>query len=117
MVQTRANVQQALNTLLAARSPRDRAAASDRLLMILNAHLSSPVDASEQPVRTDRVTKRTRLELGDVAAPVTHLTDEELEELNRILPWGAMTVDQRGRGVGQVWSSEKRGLPLSLIHI
>ena len=115
MVQTRANVQQALNTLLAARSPRDRAAASDRLLMILNAHLSSPGDPDEPPGRTDRVTKRTRLELGDATAPATFLTDEELEELNRILPWGAMTVDQRGRGVGQVWSSDKRGLPSGLI--
>ena len=115
MVQTRAKVQQALNTLLAAKSPRDRAAASDRLLMILNAHLSSPSAPVDESYPVDRVTHRTRLDLGEAIAPATLLADEDLEEFNRILPWGAMTVDQRGRGVGEVWSSDKRGVPSGLI--
>ena len=115
MVQTRAQMQQALNTLLAAKSPKDRAAAGDRLMAILNAHLSGAGAMVEEPVPVDRVARRTREELGEATAPASQWTDEELEDFNGILPWGAMTVDQRGRNVGQVWSSDKRGLPSGLI--
>ncbi len=115
MLQTRAKLQQALNSLLAAKSQKDRAAAGDRLVTIVRAHVASTVTAVEEPFPVERVLRRTLQELGDIEAPVSRLTDDELETFNRLLPWGAMTLDQAGREVGQVWSADKRGVPSGLI--
>jgi 2-polyprenyl-3-methyl-5-hydroxy-6-metoxy-1,4-benzoquinol methylase len=114
MVPTRAKVQQALNILLAAKSPKGRARANDQLQSILHAHLESVGAPAGEP-NVVRVTGRTRQLLGETRAPVSQLTDEELEDFNQILPWGGMTVDQNGRLVGQSWSADKRGTPGNLV--
>jgi SAM-dependent methyltransferase len=50
---------------------------------------------------------------GDVA-PIELLADEELERLNRLLPWAAFTLDSRGRALGVPHSTTKRATPQSI---
>jgi hypothetical protein len=42
------------------------------------------------------------------------LPDEELERLNRLLPWGAFLVDSKGRRFGRAWSGNKRATAQAL---
>jgi 2-polyprenyl-3-methyl-5-hydroxy-6-metoxy-1,4-benzoquinol methylase len=44
-------------------------------------------------------------------ALVELLPDDELRLLNRLLPWAAFVVDQRGRRFGDAWSASKRNDP------
>jgi tRNA (mo5U34)-methyltransferase len=39
------------------------------------------------------------------------LPDDDLDLLNRLLPWAAFVVDQRGRRFGNAWSETKRNVP------
>ncbi len=49
---------------------------------------------------------------GRVATPIVDgLCDEDLEALNRLLPWRCFTVDGRGRRFGDIAWSGKRGVP------
>lgn len=42
---------------------------------------------------------------------VDHLSDEELDQLNRLLPWRCFTLDARGRRFGAPASATKRNVP------
>lgn len=54
-------------------------------------------------------------EWQDRALPINHLSDRELEELNVLLPWAAMTADARGRVLGSPWNERKRATVHSLL--
>lgn len=45
---------------------------------------------------------------------VENLTDEELQELNGLLPWKCFLADSRGRRFGQAASATKRAVPLEM---
>jgi SAM-dependent methyltransferase len=42
---------------------------------------------------------------------VEMLPDDELERLNKLLPWSAFVVDSKGRDFGKAYSAEKRANP------
>lgn len=45
---------------------------------------------------------------------IDHLPDDELEQLNRLLPWRCFTLDARGRRFGAAASATKRNLPQAI---
>jgi hypothetical protein len=52
---------------------------------------------------------------GLAARRIDALTNDELQKLNLLLPWAAMTSDSRGRVVGSAWSPKKRNLVHSFV--
>ncbi len=115
MAEARAALQQALNNVINAPTGETRASAGALLVESLQAYLESGQQADEAP-EVGAVLDQTKRLLGSEIAPVSRLTDQELQELNRLLPWGAMTVDQNGRPVGTAWSAEKRSQVHGLVE-
>ncbi len=52
--------------------------------------------------------ERDHIALSRSGRNIELLSDELLASFNRLLPWAAMTVDSKGRSVGNAWSSTKR---------
>jgi tRNA (mo5U34)-methyltransferase len=48
--------------------------------------------------------------------PLSTFSDAQILQLNSMLPWAAMTVDEHGRTLGSPWSSEKRANPQTFIE-
>lgn len=42
------------------------------------------------------------------------LSDEELRQLNEMLPWACFVLDSHGRKFGDAWSSDKRSVPQAI---
>lgn len=107
MPQTRPAVQFALSEVFVATSVEARREAVQNLHAALEAYLASDELLSEAHA-PEGPRLRTCKQLGEGLAPVSELSDEELRDLNLLLPWAAMTVDQNGRLLGRPWSSSKR---------
>lgn len=54
-------------------------------------------------------------EWKDKSLPINEFSDRDLEELNLLLPWAAMTADANGRILGNPWSERKRANVHSLL--
>jgi len=52
---------------------------------------------------------------GSKDFPVSKLSDEQVLQLNSLLPWAAVTLDEQQRHIGSPWSDSKRATPQSLI--
>lgn len=67
-----------------------------------------PADILPPPKNEEEVSFAVGAEYKANTHLVDILPDDELERLNRILPWGAFLVDSKGRRFGRAWSSSKR---------
>lgn len=59
--------------------------------------------------------KRDAVALEAAGSVLDTLDDADLRVFNQTLPWGAITVDRRGRTVGASWSASKRSIFNALI--
>ncbi|TCR82350.1 methyltransferase type 12 [Rhizobium sp. BK376] len=60
-------------------------------------------------------TETTAHATSEVEIPgVDNLPDDELEQLNKLLPWAAFVLDRNGRKFGAAYSSTKRNLPQAM---
>jgi tRNA (mo5U34)-methyltransferase len=107
MLHARAALQNALNEVFSSTSVEQRKHAAAQLVESLSEYLTSDEPPTNPPA-VEGATERTRKVLGAARAPVSDLSDDALDELNRLLPWAAMTVDQNGRIIGRPWTSTKR---------
>lgn len=109
----RALLAQSVAELVEARTPETRAAAANRAVGAVERFV-----AEAQPMQAPEVAAvaaRTAELIADLGAPVSDMTDGELADLNRLLPWAAMTADPAGRIVGNAWSHTKRAAVHHLI--
>jgi tRNA (mo5U34)-methyltransferase len=107
MLHARAALQNALNEVFSSTSLEQRKRASAQVVAALDEYLASD-EPPTTPAAVEEATARTRKVLGAARAPASDLSDIELDELNKLLPWAAMTVDQNGRIIGRPWTSTKR---------
>lgn len=114
MADPRLALQHAFRKLIYAQNPEERRALAtafaQKFNFFMHAEPFTVVTADLEPLA-----RRARDLAGSTQAPLTHMTDDELEELNTLLPWAAMTVDASARTVGQPYSPKKRNNPHDLI--
>lgn len=94
-----------LNRLLAARSVEDAKIAEQEIGASVS-ELVRGFDASSHSVQRSPVGPRM-LPPGS-NFPISSFSDDQLLQLNSLLPWAAMTVDEHGRHLGSAWRSNKR---------
>ncbi|MCA3322969.1 MAG: methyltransferase type 12 [Roseomonas sp.] len=75
---------------------------SDLPLHVQTPSLASPQSSEKEVALAGDPEWTANMQLIDI------LPDEELERLNRLLPWGAFLVDSKGRRFGRAWSGSKR---------
>ena len=89
----------------------ERGAPSDRRQAGADGR-EGPADRAVSTMRRGDVVPFDGFTEERVRVPLVELLpDDELERLNRLLPWAAFVVDQRGRRFGNAWSSNKRNVP------
>jgi tRNA (mo5U34)-methyltransferase len=109
----RVTLAQTIAELIEARSDEDRNAAGAAAMDAIRAFAQEAPSAP--PEGTDALARSASRRLAGSTVPVSTMSDEQIAEMNRLLPWGAMTVDPTGRVVGNPWSSTKRNVPHDLI--
>lgn len=109
----RVTLAQTLAELIEAKTDDDRATAGTAAMeAIRNFALEEP---GPPPSGVEDLGKLTSKRLAGTRAPANTFTDDQVAELNRLLPWAAMTVDNAGRVIGNPWSSTKRNIAHDLI--
>ncbi len=104
-MQQRGDLMQLVIGLFQSDDPATRARIAKDIAAQAQAAVKVP-PASEKPLPKPR--ERDLALLENRVSPVTTMTDAELDALNALLPWGALTADAAGRVVGSSWSDHKR---------
>ena len=106
MAEARAALQQAFAAALYAPSADERDRAAQELVERLDQFVR--IEPIQDPPDLRGAVGATRRILGGQPTPLSCMTDAELQALNSLLPWAALTVDTSGRPVGQAFSPGKR---------
>lgn len=107
MAQTRSDLQKAFSDLVGADADADRRQAAEALIAAVNLYLASDEGVGETP-DVDKAAASTRKAFAGRTPPISQFSDDEMAHLNALLPWAAMTADDRGRVLGRPWSATKR---------
>ena len=99
--------------LVEAKTPQAREAAATRAVDAVKRFVAEAPQSQKPEVAA--AAARTADLLQGLRAPVVDMTDGELSDFNRLLPWAAMTSDPAGRIIGMPWSSTKRAAVHQLI--
>ena len=94
-----------LNRLLSARSVEDAKVAEQEIGASISELVRS-FDASSDSIQ--RSTVGPRMLPPGRNFPISNFSDEQFLQLNSLLPWAAMTVDEHGQHLGSAWRSNKR---------
>ncbi len=72
-------------------------------------------DEAPAPAAPQKVEEKTVYPAGEVPIPgVDNLPDDELDRLNKLLPWAAFVLDSKGRQFGVAHSAIKRNVPQAM---
>lgn len=91
----------------------DDAVAAELQITKITGNVIKNFDGSEQIVERSDLTPNSLP--GGSGYPVSSLSDEQVLQVNSLLPWAAVTLDESGRHIGSPWSTDKRSTPQSLI--
>lgn len=94
-----------LHRLLSARNVEDAKIAEQEIGASVSEFVRG-FDASSNSIQ--RSTVGPRMLPPGRSFPISSFPDEQLLQLNSLLPWAAMTVDENGRHLGSAWRSNKR---------
>ncbi|WP_037072689.1 class I SAM-dependent methyltransferase [Rhizobium sp. PDO1-076] len=73
------------------------------------------VNDATPPLAVSQAGHADAADVGEVAIPgVDNLPDDELERLNKLLPWAAFVLDRKGRKFGVAHSATKRNVPQAM---
>lgn len=107
MAQTRSELQKAFSDLVGADTGAGRRQSAEALIGAVQAYLDSDEGIGEAP-NLEAAAASARKAFAGRTAPVSRFSDEEMAQLNALLPWAAMTADEQGRLLGRPWSAVKR---------
>ena len=92
----------------------DEALAAEQQITKIVADVAQNFDGSEPIVERSELAPNS-LPKGTKDYPVSRLSDEQVLQLNSLLPWAAVTLDEQQRHIGSPWSDIKRATPQSLV--
>lgn len=107
MAQTRSDLQKAFSDLVGAETDGGRRQSAEALIAAVHLYLESDEGVGEAP-EIEKASASTRKAFAGRKPPISQFSDEELAQLNALLPWAAMTADAQGRLLGRPWSATKR---------
>ena len=113
MVDVKLNLQRAYARLIKALARDDRETAATALIKAIKVYAET--DLAVPDARLAGAVVRDAQALSLAGSRLDAIDDEQLDALNSLLPWAAITVDPRGRGVGQAYSQTKRPSAQELI--
>jgi 2-polyprenyl-3-methyl-5-hydroxy-6-metoxy-1,4-benzoquinol methylase len=105
-MEPKAELHKAYINLMQAPDRQARAQAAEELNTIAS-HFAATFEDADRP-DAGKALERDHIALSKSGRNIGSLSDELLASFNRLLPWAAMTVDSKGRSVGNAWSSTKR---------
>ena len=110
-MQERGDLLQHIIELFRTEDRDERARIADHIATVAKAAVEiEPETAEIHPVRPADLSF-----LSGHPMPLSALEQPELDALNSLLPWGAMTTDKDGRVVGASWSRSKRTMVQKLV--
>ena len=113
MMRTRGDLLIWVNRLFASKSKDDALAAEQQISKIVG-NVTQDFDPTEPVVERSDIVPNS-LPKGATDFPASKLSDEQVLQLNLLLPWAAVTLDEDGRHIGSPWSDIKRATPQSLL--
>jgi tRNA (mo5U34)-methyltransferase len=113
MAEPRIALQAALAAVLTAKTEAEREGAMAQARRALDQVAAEPF--VEPAADAGSLVAREPETLRIQSKKLRWISDQNLSAFNRLLPWGAMTIDDRGRIVGNAWSMSKRAQPHMLI--
>lgn len=105
MAELRLDLQEAIGALMSAETAEQRRQAAAAATRAVAAFAEQP---AREPPSPDAVVAAQGDLLRETGAVLRALPDADLDLFNRLLPWGAVSTDERGRLIGAAWSAGKR---------